>query len=324
MVASARRRRRFKPRDKPPSRACLEDGLRAWDYAAGRRRQHQNKSLRPGHDCCAVCLRLPMLSCEACGRVSYCSPRCRNRDARAHAASCNILKHLPPESLDALAVEESFDFTRADLSSVADLPTRLTTWRDPAAALALSFPLSVAYAVAAFPEAVRCLEASGAIHLVGAAPPEAAAPAQWWACALERVLPRDEGVIVTLVGPQVPEQTTARADRGVIVEARREAYEAADLCSEALLVGFNMGLSDASYDWDAALTAARRRRATVVFFSPTRLELGRDARALKKAGAALVADAIWNPWHAPNWKQSGELANDVYRKHSWARCAVFK
>ena len=70
MVASARRRRRFKPRDRPPSKTNLEDGLRAWDYAAGRRRQHQNKSLRPGHDCCAVCLRLPMLSCEACGRVS--------------------------------------------------------------------------------------------------------------------------------------------------------------------------------------------------------------------------------------------------------------
>lgn len=135
-----------------------------------------------------------MLSCEACGRVSYCSPRCRNRDARAHAASCNILKQLPAESLDALAVEESFDFTRADLSSVEYLPTRLTTWRDPAAALALSFPLSVAYAVAAFPEAVRCLEASGAIHLVGAAPPEAAAPAQWWSRALERVLPSDRGV----------------------------------------------------------------------------------------------------------------------------------
>ena len=158
--------------------------------------------------------------------------------------------------------------------------------------------------------------------MVGAAPPEAAAPAQWWSHALDR-LPWDRGVIVTLVGPQVPEQTTARADRGVIVEARRESYEAADLCSEALLVGFNMGLSDASYDWDAALTAARRRRATVVFFSPTRLELGRDAKALKKAGAALVSDAVWNPFHAPNWKQSGELANDVYRKHSWARCAVF-
>ena len=40
-------------------------------------------------------------------------------------------------------------------------------------------------------------------------------------------------------------------------------------------------------------------------------------------GAALVSDAVWNPFHAPNWKQSGELANDVYRKHSWARCAVF-
>ena len=159
--------------------------------------------------------------------------------------------------------------------------------------------------------------------MVGAAPPEAAAPAQWWACALERVLPRDEGVIVTLVGPQVP-QDKARADRGVIVEACREAYEAADLCAGALLVGFNMGLSDASYDWAAALDAARRRRATVVFFSPTRLELSRDARALKKAGAALVSDALWNPWHSPSWKQSGELANDVYRKHSWARCAVFK
>ena len=323
MVASARRRRRHKPRDRPPSRACLEDGLRAWDYAAGRKRAASNAALRPGHDCCAVCLRLPMLSCEACGRVSYCSTRCRNRDARAHAASCHILKQLPPEALDALAVEESFDFTRADLSSVEYLPTRLTNWRDPAAALALSFPLSVAHALGAFPEAMRCLEASGAIHLVGAAPPEAAAPAQWWACALERVLPRDEGVIVTLVGPQVPEQTTARADRGVIVEARREAYEAADLCSEALLVGFNMGLSDSSYDWDAALTAARRRRATVVFFAPTRLELARDARALKKAGAVLVSDAARNPFHAPNWKQSGELANDVYRKHSWARCAVF-
>ena len=175
MVCAARRRRRHKPRDRRPSRACLEDGLRAWDYAAGRRRHHQNKSLRPGHDCCAVCLRLPMLSCEACGRVSYCSTRCRGRDARAHAASCNILKQLPPESLDALAVEESFDFTRADLSSVEYLPTRLTNWRDPAAALALSFPLSVAHALGAFPEAMRCLEASGAIHLVGAAPPEAAA-----------------------------------------------------------------------------------------------------------------------------------------------------
>ena len=322
MVTSARRRRRFKPRDRPPSKANLEDGLRAWDYAAGRRRQHQNKSLRPGHDCCAVCLRLPMLSCEACGRVSYCSTRCRNRDARAHAASCNILKQLPPEALDALAVEESFDFTRADLSSIEYLPTRLTNWRDPAAALALSFPLSVAHAVAAFPEAMRCLEASGAIHLVGAAPPEAAAPAQWWARALERVLPRDKGVIVTLVGPQVP-QDKARADRGVVVATKRESYEA-DLCAGALLVGFNMGLSDASYDWAAALDAARRRRATVMFFPPTRLELGRDARALKKAGAALVSDAVWNPFHAPNWKQSGELANDVYRKHSWARCAVFK
>jgi len=135
-----------------------------------------------------------MLSCEACGRVSYCSPRCRNRDGRAHAASCNILKQLPPESLDALAVEESFDFTRADLSSVEYLPTRLTNWRDPAAALALSFPLSVAYAVAAFPAAARSLETSGAIHLVGAAPPEAAAPAQWWSRALERVLPSDRGV----------------------------------------------------------------------------------------------------------------------------------
>ena len=73
-----------------------------------------------------------------------------------------------------------------------------------------------------------------------------------------------------------------------------------------------------------AATHTRRRRATVVFFSPTRLELGRDARALKKAGAVLVSDAVWNPFHAPNWKQSGELANDVYRKHSWARCAVFE
>ena len=108
------------------------------------------------------------------------------------------------------------------------------------------------------------------------------------------------------------------------MEARREAYEAADLCAGALLVGFNMGLSDSSYDWAAALTAARRRRATVMFFAPTRLELSRDARALKKAGAVLVSDAVWNPWHSPNWKQSGELANDVYRKHSWARCAVFK
>ena len=323
MVCAARRRRRLKPRDRPPSKTNLEDGLRAWDYAAGRRRQHQNKSLRPGHDCCAVCLRLPMLSCEACGRVSYCSTRCRGRDWRAHAASCNILKRLPAESLDALAVEESFDFTRADLSSVEYLPTRLTNWRDPAAALALSFPLSVAHALGAFPEAMRCLEASGAIHLVGAAPPEAAAPAQWWARALERVLPRDKGVIVTLVGPQVP-TATARADRGVVVATKRESYEAADLCAGALLVGFNMGLSDSSYDWAAALDAARRRRATVVFFSPTRLELGRDARALKKAGAALVSDAVWNPFHAPNWKQSGELANDVYRKHSWARCAVFE
>ena len=264
-----------------------------------------------------------MLSCETCGRVSYCSTRCRNRDARAHAASCNILKQLPAESLDALAVEESFDFGGADLSSVADLPTRLTTWRDPAAALALSFPLSVAHALGAFPEAMRCLEASGAIHLVGAAPPEAAAPAQWWARALDR-LPWDKGVIVTLVGPQVPEDYAAEADRGVVVATKRESYEAADLCAGALLVGFNMGLSDASYDWAAALDAARRRRATVVFFSPTRLELGRDARALKKAGAALVSDAVWNPFHAPNWKQSGELANDVYRKHSWARCAVFE
>ena len=263
-----------------------------------------------------------MLSCEACGRVSYCSTRCRSRDVRAHAASCNILKHLPAESLDALTVEESFDFTRADLSSIEYLPTRLTNWRDPAAALALSFPLSVAHALGAFPEALRCLETSGAIHLVGAAPPEAAAPAQWWARALERVLPRDKGVIVTLVGPQVP-QDKARADRGVVVATKRESYEAADLCAGALLVGFNMGLSDSSYDWDAALTAARRRRATVVFFAPTRLELSRDARALKKAGAALVSDAVWNPFHAPYWKQSGELANDVYRKHSWARCAVF-
>jgi hypothetical protein len=195
MVASARRRRRFKPRDRPPTKNNLEDGLRAWDYAAGRRRQHQNKSLRPGHDCCAVCLKLPMLSCETCGRVSYCSTRCRGRDARAHAASCSILKHLPAESLDALAVEESFDFRRADLAPVAELPvTNLARWRDPAAALALSFPLSVAYAVAAFPAAARCLEASGAIHLVGAAPPEAAAPAQWWSRALERVLPSDRGV----------------------------------------------------------------------------------------------------------------------------------
>ena len=126
-----------------------------------------------------------------------------------------------------------------------------------------------------------------------------------------------------LVGPQVP-QDKARADRGVVVAARREAYEAADLCAGALLVGFNMGLSDSSYDWAAALDAARRRRATVVFFAPTRLELSRDARALKKAGAVLVSDALWNPWHSPSWKQSGELANDVYRKHSWARCAVFK
>ena len=38
---------------------------------------------------------------------------------------------------------------------------------------------------------------------------------------------------------------------------------------------------------------------------------------------ALASEAVRNPFHAPNWKQSGELANDVYRKHSWARCAVF-
>ena len=127
---------------------------------------------------------------------------------------------------------------------------------------------------------------------------------------------------MTLVGPQVPKDHATRADRGVVVAALQKSYEAADLCSNALLVGFNMGLSDASYDWAAALDAARRRRATVMFFAPTRLELSRDARALKKAGAALVSDAVWNPFHAPNWKQSGELANDVYRKHSWARCAV--
>jgi len=323
MVATARRRKRFKPNDSPPSRACLEDGLRAWDYAAGRQRAALNASLRPGHDCCAVCCKLPMLSCEKCGRVSYCSTRCRSRDGRAHAASCKILQRLPAESLDALAVEETFDVKSADLSPIAALPTSLATWRDPAAALAASFPLSVgALALAAFPEAAQAIQISGAVHLVGAAPPEAAAPAQWWSRALTHALPPDRGVVVTLVGPQVP-LVDVRTDRGVLLAATRDSYEGADLCSEALLVGFNMGLSDSSYDWTAALAAAKRRRATVVFFAPSRLELGRDAKALRRAGAVLVSDAVWNPYHASTWKQSGELANDVYRKHSWCRCCRF-
>ena len=128
-------------------------------------------------------------------------------------------------------------------------------------------------------------------------------------------------VVVTLVGPQVPQVSAGRP-------RRRRRYKGAVLRGRGpraggALVGFNMGLSDACYDEAAALDAARRRRATVVFFAPTRLELGRDARALKKAGAALVSDAVPEP-HAPNWKQSGELANDVVGSTGWACASLSK
>ena len=65
----------------------------------------------------------------------------------------------------------------------------------------------------------------------------------------------------------------------------------------------------------AALAAAPG--ASFVFFSPSALEADRERAYLEKRGAA-VFGVKRNPFHAPQWRQSGQAANDVYRKHRYA------
>ena len=82
-----------------------------------------------------------------------------------------------------------------------------------------------------------------------------------------------------------------------------------------MLLGFNLGLTDDAYDFDAALAAAPG--APFVFFCPSALEASRE-RAFLEARGATVAAVRRNPFHAPGWRQSGQTANDVYRKHRYA------
>ena len=319
MVCALRRRQRHgkTAKDRPPTKTEQLDGTFSWDYAASRRRLANDEDLRLGLNCCAVCAGAPLLSCDACGRIVYCSARCRALDGRAHRRACGTLRTVPPERLEDMGVEEDVDEAAADLGDVATLPTtNLANWRDPTAALAMSFPLSAAWAAAEFPRVARAPRTKRlTIHVLGAAPPECAAPPQWWAAALGRP------VTVVLVGPQA----TARPDRekdGARLLYRRGAYENATLPPASLILGFNMGITDEAYGWRPALAAAPRG-VPLVTFAHSRLEAARERRCLRRDHGAVGFSVLRaNPFHAPRWKQSGVVANDVYRKHSHAQCCV--
>ena len=165
------------------------------------------------------------------------------------------------------------------------------------------------------------------MHVIGAAPPECAAPAQWWATALGELRGRergeDAGVFVAMIGPQVPRGKETRFGRGVVITYERGPYEAQER-TPSLVVGFNMGLTDAGYDWSAALKTVPEGTPFVAF-AHSQLEMKREWRALEKThGATVTCDrVVRNPFHAPEWRQSGQIANDVYRKHTWALCGTF-
>ena len=61
-----------------------------------------------------------------------------------------------------------------------------------------------------------------------------------------------------------------------------------------------------------------------VALSSTRVEARRERQALEADHGAFVdGTERRNAFHSPEWCQSGVVANDIYRKHSWAVCAWF-
>lgn len=320
-MRSQKHRRRFRARGGvAPAAALRRDGFCGASYRQAARRLALDEELRPGLNCCAVCATRAgfLRTCEDCGRVAYCSSRCAALDRRHHVVVCPVLAGLPEESLEALSVEEAIGPIDARPVEDGDLPesaAELARFRSPADALALSFPLSAARALAEFPRLARALRGGGAIDVVGAAAPECAAPASWWACALDGFAEAGAGIIVRFVGPDVPDKAPDSCDN-VILCYERGAYEASDR-SPSLVVGFNLGLTDDGYSWDAALAAAPES-CPFVFFAPSALERSRERSFLAKRLFECEFEAAANEFAAPNWKQSGMCANDVYRKHRYS------
>ena len=157
MVCAARRRsRRAAPKAVGPSPEERADGYCGVTYRAAQRRLAGDPEglLRVGLNCCAVCASQSafLVSCAACGRIVYCGAACQRRDAAAHARVCGALRRMAPERLEEMGVEESVDEAAMDRSDCGALPggaAALAAWRDEGAALALSFPLSAAWAAGA-------------------------------------------------------------------------------------------------------------------------------------------------------------------------------
>jgi hypothetical protein len=85
----------------------------------------EQNEISPGINCCAVCGAggKNLLDCEACGRVCYCSSKCRSADLKVHKRVCEILKEMDDagdvaytgDDSKSLAVDDDFAAVLASL-----------------------------------------------------------------------------------------------------------------------------------------------------------------------------------------------------------------
>ncbi|KAG2442653.1 hypothetical protein HXX76_002737 [Chlamydomonas incerta] len=149
----------------------------------------------------------------------------------------------------------------------------------------------------------------------------------------------DTDVRIVFVGPQVPERLAGMgAQYGRVamrfVQATYDEMAGGKVAgvdpssldgSAVVFLAFNPGFTCPDYDWGATLDAIGARSAggrggagaVLVVATNTRVEALMDCELLLERGWRPAGGAEHNPYTSLQARQSGTLANDLYRKNAW-------
>lgn len=297
------------------------DGLNSVVYDEAEPRLKDDETLDLGINCCAVCAeRETSVVCGVCERIRYCSRRCMARDRTPHAASCGILSGLGDDAGDE-APKAFLDDERGVLVDAWDNET-LSRVEHATVPLgdreAASYPLSFAFAFARMdPFAPLRKRETRTVVVIGASDAEAAPGPKIWLGALRATAALSGKFVIALVGPCLTPRPPAYATCDTLsikLTYHAQNYEIwANRFEPDACVGFNLGLSCPDYDWTQALKALPSARP-FAFFTNNRPEQEQEKEILLPFVTTVQSGE--NPFHSPKWRQSGALANDIYRKHT--------
>ncbi|KAG2450207.1 hypothetical protein HYH02_000308 [Chlamydomonas schloesseri] len=148
----------------------------------------------------------------------------------------------------------------------------------------------------------------------------------------------DTDVRVVFVGPQVPERLAGmgaqygrvamrfvQATYDEMASGKIAGVDPSSLDSAAtVFLAFNPGFTCPDYDWGPTLDAIAARSgsgraagAVLVVATNTRVEALMDCELLLERGWRPAGGAEPNPYTSLQARQSGTLANDLYRKNAW-------